>query len=448
MMAVATPGSHALWAGLIAAFLSLFIPGCQFEASTPPVGEKLAGGGGIETVGISGFVYHENGSPAVNARILLRNREFLADSGIAGLYKQVGVTSGETSTDARGFYAIDSVEPGEYRIEITAENSAQRAVVEASVSGTSGMLQVEKAGVRVPGALEGRLVQGGNPVVGAWVHVYGMQRSAVTDAAGRLAFVDLPEGVYGLIIRYRKPYGLVESLALPYVAIEAGKLNDLGSLELPGGCETAACDSLVVRYLLDANGQGAIPIDSVSKWNAETGRIEELDLSGMGMDSLPYIQDLAALKQLNLDNNGLAYLPPEVTDLPQLEYLSLNRNRLRTLPREIGNLKSLIGLHVYANFIDTLPPTLGDLPSLRYLTLSFNFLRSIPPDVGRLVSLSQLYVHNNRLENLPESILELPRLAIIDIDNNRLCNLSLRWLYVLDKGTAYDWRAFQNCAPF
>lgn len=447
MTAVAIRGSRALRAGLFAAFLSLGLLGCQFDASSPPVGEKLAGGGGIETVGIRGFVYHENGSPAINARILLRNSEFLADSGIAGLYKQVGVVSGETSTDALGFYAIDSVEPGEYRIEISAENAAQGAVVEASVSGLGGMLQVGNAVVRSPGGLQGRLVQGGSPVVGAWVHVYGMQRSAVTDSVGRLAFVDLPEGVYRLIIRYRKPYGLVESLDLPYVAIEAGALNDLGSLELPGGCGSAACDSMVVRYLLEVNGQGALPVDSVSKWNAETGRIEELDLSGLGIDSLPYVRDLVTLKHLELDNNGMAYLPPEVAELPELEYLSLNRNRLRTLPKEIGNLKSLIGLHLYANFIDTLPPSIGDLPSLRYLTLSFNFLRSIPQEVGRLVNLSQLYVHNNRLENLPESILELPNLAIIDIDNNRLCNLSFRWLYVLDKGTTYEWRAYQSCAP-
>ena len=124
--------------------------------------------------------------------------------------------------------------PGEYRIEVAAEGQAEGAVVEAMVYGDTRTLEVEKAVVKAPGSLVGRLVQGGTTVAGAWVHVYGMQRASITDASGRFAFADLPEGDYHLMFRMRKPYGHLQVLTLPTVGIEAGKPTDLGDPGVPG----------------------------------------------------------------------------------------------------------------------------------------------------------------------------------------------------------------------
>lgn len=440
-------GNRAGAPRIILGLASLALTGCIFSTLSPFEGDKQAGGGGIETVGIRGYAYHENGLPATNARVRLRTREFLADSGIVGLKKQIAIRFGETVTDARGFYALDSVDPGEYRIEVADEADSQGAVVEAVVSGNVRVFNVEKAVVKTPGRLVGRLAQGGYYVNGAWVHVYGMQRSLTTDSYGRISFGDLPEGDYRIIIRLRRPYGHVQTLTLPAVGIEAGKVNDLGILELPGGCDGAACDSLVVRYILDRNGLDSLPVDSVALWDAANGRIEELDLSARGVTTLPYVQDLVTLKRLELDNNSLESLPLEVTRIVGLEYLSLNYNNLRTLPREIGNLKFLTWLHVYDNNLDSLPPAMGNLTSLRYVTMSYNYLRSLPVEMGRLTNLNQLFVHHNRLETLPEALLDLPKMSLLDIHSNRLCNLSARWQAFLDKGSSYDWRAYQTCSP-
>lgn len=433
-----------LWGALLAAATLLAISGCMFDTVPVFEGEKVAGGGGIETVGIRGQAYDEGGKPVQGAKVLLRRREFLADSGIAGLQKKQAVISGETVTDAAGIYAIDSVEPGDYRIEV-GDPAATGAVIEASVVPETRVQQVEPAILRARGAVSGRLVQAGYYVSGAWVHIYGMQRALTTDSYGRISLGDLPEGSYSLVIRRPRPYGHVVNLTLSGIQVEAGKTNDLGNLELPGGCPDYRCDSLVVRYILDQNNKSGIKVDSVALRATGTGRIEELDLSRLGITTLPYIYDLQGLKRLELESNQLTTLPIEATRIVTLEYLSLNNNRIRTLPSQIGNMKFLVWLHLYNNYIDSLPPAIGSLTSLRYFTASSNYLQALPVEIGRLGNLTQLFLSHNSLVDLPESILSLPKLGVIEVHGNRLCALSARWQTYLDNATAYDWRAYQTC---
>jgi hypothetical protein len=427
--------------------LALAAGGCLFTTREGTPGGKIAGGGGVETVGIRGYAYHEDGKPVSGARVLLRTREYLADSLQAGLPKPAGIISGETVTDRAGMYAIDSVEPGEYIVEV-GDPDDHGALVEAYVEPASGIQMLDPAILRERGSLSGRLVQGGQAVAGAWIHIYGMQRSLASDASGRFAFGDLPEGRYRLVIRRPRPYGYTATLALSGITVEAGAARQLGNLELPAGCADYLCDSLVVRHILDRNGKDSVSVDSVALRASGAngpGRIEELDFTRLGVAVLPEIQDLTALSRLELDNNGLEALPVEVTRIVALEYLSVNNNRLTSLPREIGNLKFLTWLHLYNNNLDTLTPAVGSLTSLRYITLSYNLLRSLPAEMGRLSNLDQLFVHHNRLENLPEALMSLPKLSLIDIHSNRLCNLSARWQSFLDRGSSYDWRAYQNC---
>jgi hypothetical protein len=439
------------WAGALRAslclILSLAAGGCLFTTREGTPGGKIAGGGGVETVGIRGYAYHEDGKPVSGARVLLRTREFLADSLVAGLPKPGGVISGETVTDQAGMYAIDSVEPGEYLVEV-GDPDDHGALVEAFVEAVSGIQQVDPAILRERGSLSGRLVQGGQAVPGAWIHIYGMQRSRVSDASGRFLFGDLPEGRYRLVIRRPRPYGYTSTLSLSGIAVEAGAARQLGDLDLPAGCADYLCDSLVVRHILDRNGKDSVSVDSVALRASGTdgpSRIEELDFTRVGVAALPEIQDLTALSRLELDNNGLDTLPVEVTRIATLEYLSVNNNRLTFLPREIGNMKFLTWLHLYNNRIDTLTPAVGGLTSLRYLTLSYNQLRNLPAEMGRLSNLNQLFMHHNRLENLPEVLMSLPKMSLLDIHSNRLCNLSARWQSFLDRGSNYDWRAYQSC---
>lgn len=438
-------GTLGVWATLAASALAI-LSGCVFSTLSSFEGEKVAGGGGVETVGIRGYAAHEDGRPVTGARVLLRSREFLADSSFRALRKRQAVLSAETWTDARGHYAIDSVEPGDYRIEV-ADPDSDAAVIEAVLTGETGVQEMSKAIVKAPGALVGRLTQGGYYIYNSWVHVYGMERARTTDTQGRFSLRDLPEGNHKVIIRRKHPYGYVQTLTLPSVRIEAGKVYDVGNLELPPGCPDADCDSMVVRYILDRNGRDSITVDSVALRDPVTRRITELDLSRLGITVLPEVHDLIGLKRLELENNNLEAMPPEITRIVGLEYLSLNYNRLRTLPREIGNMKFLIWLNLYSNNIDSLPPAMGNLTSLRFVTVSYNYLHGLPIEITRLPNLTQLFMHHNHLETLPDALLDMPKLNIIEVYNNRLCSLSARWQAHLDSTVQYQWRQYQTCTP-
>ncbi|MEH2290733.1 MAG: leucine-rich repeat domain-containing protein, partial [Nostoc sp.] len=45
--------------------------------------------------------------------------------------------------------------------------------------------------------------------------------------------------------------------------------------------------------------------------------------------------------ELNLSNNQLSSLPPEISQLSNLTWLSLNNNQLSSLPPEISQLSNL-----------------------------------------------------------------------------------------------------------
>ena len=67
----------------------------------------------------------------------------------------------------------------------------------------------------------------------------------------------------------------------------------------------------------------------------------------------------AALKEaseLDLSGLGLKSLPPQVGNLTNLTFLDLEHNELTALPSEIGYLTNLTGLGLAGNQLTRLPP--------------------------------------------------------------------------------------------
>ena len=70
-------------------------------------------------------------------------------------------------------------------------------------------------------------------------------------------------------------------------------------------------DSLIVRTILDSNGLKKISVDRCS--DSSGGRIIKLNLTGMGISSIPpEIGQLKKLKELTLESNRFTFLPPEI----------------------------------------------------------------------------------------------------------------------------------------
>lgn len=157
------------------------------------------------------------------------------------------------------------------------------------------------------------------------------------------------------------------------------------------------------------------------------GMLDEDALENMqGVTSIEEgLKNPDAVVKLDLQNNGMKKLPPEIGRFRNLQYLNVSRNQLSELPREIGNLTRLQVLNASGNQIDILPPELSRLQSLKQLNLATNLLKKLPPEIGKLTRLEFLDASENRLSQVPAALGLATNLRTIYLRTNSLANLPL-----------------------
>jgi small GTP-binding protein len=123
---------------------------------------------------------------------------------------------------------------------------------------------------------------------------------------------------------------------------------------------------------------------------------------------------------LDLNNNQLTSVPPEIAKLTSLIRLDLSDNPLTSVPPEVAKLTKLTDLHLNYNQLTSVPPEITRLTNLTYLDLSNNQLTSVPPEITRLTNLTYLDLFNNPLTSLPPEIVKLTDLTHLDLRFNQL----------------------------
>ena len=147
---------------------------------------------------------------------------------------------------------------------------------------------------------------------------------------------------------------------------------------------------------------------------------QELDLSQQGLTELPpELGQLHTLRTLYLYNNQLRYLPPGIGQLSALQELVIGTNQLRWLPSEIAQLTVLRGLYASDNQLCRFPPEISQLNALHSLSLSNNPLTYLLPEIAQLSNLRELYLDNTQLHSLPPELGQL-NLAVLDVSRNHL----------------------------
>jgi len=132
----------------------------------------------------------------------------------------------------------------------------------------------------------------------------------------------------------------------------------------------------------------------------------------------PQLFAVRTLESLNLSGNKIKELPAEIGQLMKLKKLLLGKNQLQRLPPEIGGLKKLELLAFEGNQLEVLPTEMGGLSNLAELDLDDNRLREIPETLADLGDLRVLKLKHNQLTGFPAVILKRTQIARIEIDGN------------------------------
>lgn len=127
---------------------------------------------------------------------------------------------------------------------------------------------------------------------------------------------------------------------------------------------------------------------------------------------------LRIVKNLNLYDNNISKLGPEMYLLENLEVLDLYRNNLKFLPEEINQIKNLNTIAASHNNILRIPANLNHLNSLKKLYIHHNRISEIPDDLPE--SLELLDVGYNLLTEVSEPVLRLKNLKSLDYSNNKV----------------------------
>jgi Leucine-rich repeat (LRR) protein len=153
--------------------------------------------------------------------------------------------------------------------------------------------------------------------------------------------------------------------------------------------------------------------------------LELLDLTDNYIENIPpEINNLTSLETLNLSRNYITVIIPEMCQLTNLSSLYLGYNGITRIPREICNLANLTELLLNNNFITEFPPELCQLTNLSVLALNNNTITTIPHEIHLLTNLTELHLNNNIIEEMPSELFQLTNLSVLELTNNNIKNIA------------------------
>ncbi|XP_032761514.1 leucine-rich repeat-containing protein 69 isoform X1 [Rattus rattus] len=165
--------------------------------------------------------------------------------------------------------------------------------------------------------------------------------------------------------------------------------------------------------------------NQISKVCPELRTLTKLTLLNLGNNLLQEVPEeikyLISLKNLHLFGNRICRIATGAFDgLEDLVLLNLNDNQLRSLPPEIGRLQNLTFLSLNHNKLTVIPKELCFLEHLSELQINYNQIRRIPEEIRFLQNLQQLSLVRNHIEELPEEVCQLTKLGVLDIAGNAI----------------------------
>lgn len=312
----------------------------------------------------------EDGTPVAGADVFIRPDTFLRDTLLLD-----EAPKSDAITDSSGKFRIDSIDSGDYLLEIRAGNKLA-CLTKCSFNEINGFSHdFDQIIMDHASAFYGNVYRV-NPINDEqiYIQVYGQERIAAVDSAGSFRFTGIAPGIHKLRVFSSKKASGINSEDT--ISVGSKEIADIGTLLLP---DDYWHDSVIVRTILDINNLSSVNISEVVEY--QHGRIKTLDLSNHQLQIIPDEIRQLRLHTLLLASTGLDSITKEIGRLRRLKVCDISNNTISRIPGSFGNLKRLKKLNLSNNKLDNLPPTMVSLTNIEQLTVSGNMLIDIDPDV-------------------------------------------------------------------
>lgn len=143
---------------------------------------------------LAGRAVDSIGRPVAGATIVLRPYWYVREGDSARIDPHAG--SANLVTDARGFFQMTGLPPGDYRIEARSRGTA--CLIAVRVLPENRQAVVGDIPLGRTASLSGSVIGATRPAI---VRIYGAERFVWTDSSGRYRFDSLPEGILRLSAR-------------------------------------------------------------------------------------------------------------------------------------------------------------------------------------------------------------------------------------------------------
>ena len=150
-----------------------------------------------------------------------------------------------------------------------------------------------------------------------------------------------------------------------------------------------------------------------------------LNVSNNRMGHLPpNLGSCKSLLRLDISNNNLAYLPKSFSELCNLEICNFDNNQIILAANRLNGLTALKQLNMKTNKTSSLFADIQYCVGLELLDLTSNQLEHLPPEIGLATSLQDLRLSYNKISM--NNLLECPELAscfslqTLDLSHNLL----------------------------
>jgi hypothetical protein len=217
-------GNTSVWllAYLCSATAILLFVQCASLDSIAGTGSQ-AGNGRISCV-----IHKGDGTPASGAMVLLRRKEYLADTN-SGLHETSEYIHRDGLTDKRGFFSFDSVDTGNYNIEVN-DGTSHAVLLSCSIAAIGSQVNLPDDTLHPTGALNGAFTAMPGYSGNLYIQVYGLERVSVYNAvSGKFLINNLPHGSYTLHVQASS--AVYPPVDIGGVSVTQGTATDIGNID-------------------------------------------------------------------------------------------------------------------------------------------------------------------------------------------------------------------------